>query len=210
MDPYHYLSKSSPVPNDSIINNSSFFMHPRYDSSSSFNTTHEQHKQHQHQHHHSNSTTSLLDQDLMRMSSLSILTNNNASSPSLVSPRSNPADQNPPCNTLYVGNLPPNTSEEELRQVFSCCKGYRRMCFRTKPQGPMCFVEFEDIVYASTALNELQGHNLTNSVKGGIRLSYSKNPLFIKPTGKDNSFKQMGNILMERAGSRDFVFDPQL
>jgi hypothetical protein len=74
----------------------------------------------------------------------------------------------------------------------------------------MCFVEFEDIVYASTALNELQGHNLTNSVKGGIRLSYSKNPLFIKPTGKDNSFKQMGNILMERAGSRDFVFDPQL
>ncbi|OAD02456.1 hypothetical protein MUCCIDRAFT_15544, partial [Mucor lusitanicus CBS 277.49] len=84
----------------------------------------------------------------------------------------NPADQNPPCNTLYVGNLPPNTSEEELRQVFSLCKGYRRMCFRTKPQGPMCFVEFEDIVFASQALNELQGHNLTNSVKGGIRLSY--------------------------------------
>lgn len=205
-DPYHYLSKSTPVPTDSNNN--------RFD-----------------------------DHDLMRLGSLSINTttaatnnnNNNSNnnndtpnssslllrSPSLSSPRlPNPADQNPPCNTLYVGNLPPNTSEEELRQVFSNCKGYRRMCFRTKPQGPMCFVEFEDIVFASQALNELQGQNLTNSVKGGIRLSYSKNPLFIKPnkgngSSSENglmSFKQMGNALMssEQRAPRDFMFDPQL
>lgn len=183
-DEYHYLSKSSPVPNDN-----------RFDSAN------------------------LLEHDLMRMGSLSLLTNNldlRSSSPSssLSSPIQrlpNPADQNPPCNTLYVGNLPPNTSEEELRQVFSLCKGYRRMCFRTKPQGPMCFVEFEDIVFASQALNELQGHNLTNSVKGGIRLSYSKNPLFIKPNKENGlmSFKQMGNVLMSDR-TRDFMFDPQL
>ncbi|KAF1806834.1 hypothetical protein V8B55DRAFT_1460150 [Mucor lusitanicus] len=183
-DEYHYLSKSSPVPNDT-----------RFDSAN------------------------LLEHDLMRMGSLSLLTNNldlRSSSPgsSLSSPIQrlpNPADQNPPCNTLYVGNLPPNTSEEELRQVFSLCKGYRRMCFRTKPQGPMCFVEFEDIVFASQALNELQGHNLTNSVKGGIRLSYSKNPLFIKPNKENGlmSFKQMGNVLMSDR-TRDFMFDPQL
>lgn len=182
-DTYHYLSKSSPVPNDT-----------RFDS---------------------------IEQDLMRMGSLSLMTNNmDLRSPSLSSPIQrlpNPADQNPPCNTLYVGNLPPNTSEEELRQVFSICKGYRRMCFRTKPQGPMCFVEFEDIVFASQALNELQGHSLTNSVKGGIRLSYSKNPLFIKPNKElaPMSFKQMGNVLMsDRSSSsnnnRDFMFDPQL
>ncbi|KAI7896385.1 uncharacterized protein EV154DRAFT_598339 [Mucor mucedo] len=190
-DPYHYLSKSTPV--------------DRFDS--------------------------VLEHDLMRMGSLSINTSSmDLRSPSISSPTTtttttttstsllanrlpNPADQNPPCNTLYVGNLPPNTSEEELRLVFSNCKGYRRMCFRTKPQGPMCFVEFEDIVFASQALNELQGHNLTNSVKGGIRLSYSKNPLFIKPTSssgnKENglmSFKQMGNALL----NRDYMFDPQL
>ncbi|KAI8889245.1 hypothetical protein K501DRAFT_141428, partial [Backusella circina FSU 941] len=111
----------------------------------------------------------------------------------------NPADQNPPCNTLYVGNLPPNTSEEELKDLFISCQGYKRMSFRTKPQGPMCFVEFEDVVFATQAMNEHQGHVLSNSVKGGIRLSFSKNPLFIKPTkesGISFSFRQMGTALL--------------
>ncbi|KAI8976918.1 hypothetical protein BDB01DRAFT_727145 [Pilobolus umbonatus] len=156
-EPYHYLSKSTPVP--------------------------------------------MYDDDMMR-SLLSDLR------PSSSNNRTNLADQNPPCNTLYVGNLPPNTSEEELRHLFSICKGYRRMCFRTKPQGPMCFVEFEDIPFASHALNELQGHTLSNSVKGGIRLSFSKNPLFIKPNKENVSFKQMGNMLM--TDKREFMFDPQL
>ena len=50
-------------------------------------------------------------------------------------------DQNPPCNTLYVGNLPADTLEEELRVLFSRCPGYKRLCFRTRANGPMCFVE---------------------------------------------------------------------
>jgi hypothetical protein len=50
-------------------------------------------------------------------------------------------DQNPPCNTLYVGNLPMDASEEELRQMFSQCAGYKRLCFKNKSNGPMCFVE---------------------------------------------------------------------
>ncbi|KAI9284192.1 hypothetical protein BC943DRAFT_279976 [Umbelopsis sp. AD052] len=92
-------------------------------------------------------------------------------------PTQNPADQNPPCNTLYVGNLPPNTSEDELKALFSRCVGYKRLSFRNKPNGPMCFVEFEDVACAAQALNDLYGNPLSNSVKGGIRLSYSKNPL---------------------------------
>ncbi|KAI7868728.1 hypothetical protein BDF14DRAFT_1966222 [Spinellus fusiger] len=122
----------------------------------------------------------------------------------------NPADQNPPCNTLYVGNLPANSNEEELRLVFAKCRGYKRMCFRNKPQGPMCFVEFEDVVFATQTLGELQGHTLSNSIKGGIRLSFSKNPLFTKPNGKDVSFgyKPMNtNLFGDR---RDMFFDPQL
>ncbi|KAI9311169.1 hypothetical protein BX666DRAFT_2162950 [Dichotomocladium elegans] len=103
------------------------------------------------------------------------------SSPSYNNRSFNPADQNPPCNTLYVGNLPPNTSEEELRALFSKCHAFKRMSFRNKAQGPMCFVEFEDVHFANQAMNELQGYCLSNSVKGGIRLSFSKNPLFIKP-----------------------------
>ncbi|KAI1809510.1 hypothetical protein GGS20DRAFT_580642 [Poronia punctata] len=95
-------------------------------------------------------------------------------------PPANPADQNPPCNTLYVGNLPIDTSEEELKAVFSKARGYKRLCFRTKQNGPMCFVEFEDVSHATRALHELYGQVLHNSTKGGIRLSFSKNPLGVR------------------------------
>ena len=98
-------------------------------------------------------------------------------------PPVNPADQNPPCNTLYVGNLPIDTAEDELKALFSQQRGYKRLCFRTKGNGPMCFVEFEDVGFATKALTELYGWPLSNSVKGGIRLSFSKNPLGVRTNG---------------------------
>lgn len=70
--------------------------------------------------------------------------------------------------------------------MFSKQRGYKRLCFRTKQNGPMCFVEFEDTSFATKALNELYGHPLHNSVKGGIRLSFSKNPLGVR-SGQQNS-----------------------
>ncbi|KAJ9068465.1 hypothetical protein DSO57_1028387 [Entomophthora muscae] len=96
-------------------------------------------------------------------------------------------DHNPPCNTLYVGNLPPKTNEEELRQLFSLCAGYKRLCVRYKAgvnsnskAGPMCFVEFESEDDAADAMHEKNGTHLSNSDKGGIRLSFSKNPLGVR------------------------------
>lgn len=103
-------------------------------------------------------------------------------------PPVNPADQNPPCNTLYVGNLPIDTSEDELKAIFSKQRGYKRLCFRTKQNGPMCFVEFEDVSFATKALNELYGQLLHNSVKGGIRLSFSKNPLGVRSGQPPNGY----------------------
>lgn len=105
-----------------------------------------------------------------------------------VPPPANPADQNPPCNTLYVGNLPPDATEQELRQLFSGQQGFRRLSFRNKNSngnghGPMCFVEFEDVSFATRALAELYGSQLPRasaSNKGGIRLSFSKNPLGVR------------------------------
>ncbi|KAH7377716.1 RNA binding protein-like protein [Pyrenochaeta sp. MPI-SDFR-AT-0127] len=108
-------------------------------------------------------------------------------------PPVNPADQNPPCNTLYVGNLPMDTSEDELKAVFSKQRGYKRLCFRTKQNGPMCFVEFEDTSFATKALNELYGYMLHNSVKGGIRLSFSKNPLGVR-SGQGSSMGSTSSI----------------
>lgn len=102
-------------------------------------------------------------------------------------PPVNPADHNPPCNTLYVGNLPLDTSEDELKTIFCKQRGYRRLCFRTKQNGPMCFVEFEDISFATKALSELYGYMLSNSIKGGIRLSFSKNPLGVRSTHQNGA-----------------------
>ncbi|ODV91660.1 hypothetical protein CANCADRAFT_55487 [Tortispora caseinolytica NRRL Y-17796] len=108
-------------------------------------------------------------------------------------PPINPADQNPPCNTLYVGNLPMNASEDELRELFSKQEGYKRLSFRVRSNGPMCFVEFENVVYATQSLNELYGKGLSNSVKGGIRLSFSKNPLGVRSTGNGSVNKPGAN-----------------
>lgn len=113
-------------------------------------------------------------------------------------PAANPADQNPPCNTLYVGNLPIDTSEEELKAMFSKQRGYKRLCFRTKSNGPMCFVEFEDVSFATKALNELYGQMLHNSVKGGIRLSFSKNPLGVR---SGQTLNQLGSSLSPSVGT---------
>lgn len=132
-----------------------------------------------------------------------------------VPPPANPADQNPPCNTLYVGNLPPDATEAELRQLFSPQRGFRRLSFRTKTQplngtsqpnsgpsshshGPMCFVEFEDVAHATRALAELYGRTLPRPGgipgKGGIRLSFSKNPLGVRGPGqrRSSSFAYQG------------------
>jgi hypothetical protein len=88
-----------------------------------------------------------------------------------------------------VGNLPVDTSEDELKAVFSKQRGYKRLCFRTKQNGPMCFVEFEDVSFATKALHELYGHPLHNSVKGGIRLSFSKNPLGVRSGQQGNGIQ---------------------
>lgn len=120
-----------------------------------------------------------------------------------VPPPANPADQNPPCNTLYVGNLPPDATEQELRALFSPQKGFRRLLFRTKTNnnpgssnhGPMCFVEFEDVAHATRALAELYGRILPRSSssngKGGIRLSFSKNPLGVRGPQRRSSSNQV-------------------
>jgi hypothetical protein len=44
--------------------------------------------------------------------------------PSNFSPVTNLRD-NPPCNTLFIGNLGDNTSEQELRSLLSTQPGYR-------------------------------------------------------------------------------------
>ncbi|KAF9893985.1 cell cycle RNA binding protein whi3 [Aspergillus nanangensis] len=116
-------------------------------------------------------------------------------------PAANPNDMNPPCNTLYVGNLPPDAVEEELKALFVKSRGYKRLCFRNKQNGPMCFVEFEDVGNAGKALNELYGYRLSNSAKTGIRLSFSKNPLGVRSSQPNASNAAMSSQNAVAGGS---------
>ncbi|KAF8759830.1 RNA recognition motif [Rhizoctonia solani] len=125
--------------------------------------------------------------------SLKVTTQIGTTSPQLPSPGSGsgPTRGKVRINTLYVGNLPtasgqahsPSYLEEALRGLFARTPGYRKLCFRQKSNGPMCFVEFEDVNYATKALNEMYGNTLNGLVKGGIRLSFSKNPLGVRTPG---------------------------
>ncbi|KAI0774737.1 hypothetical protein BD413DRAFT_670087 [Trametes elegans] len=116
---------------------------------------------------------------------LAVSTESGSTSPQLPSPASGTSsggrsgsDHNPPINTLY----------DRLRDLFSKQPGYRKLCFRQKSNGPMCFVEFESVEYATKALNELYGDNLNGLVRnGGIRLSYSKNPLGVRTPNSGGS-----------------------
>jgi hypothetical protein len=85
--------------------------------------------------------------------------------------RNNTADQNPPINTLYVGNLPSSQApqskylEEALLTLFSRCPGYRKLCFRQKTNGPMCFVEVcERIAYLLPDVDQSSSSLMTSPV----------------------------------------------
>lgn len=91
-------------------------------------------------------------------------------------------DDNPRCNILYVSNLPIETSEDELESIFSAQPGYQRMSLRAQANGPTCSVEFDDVTSAAKALRNLYGWPLKHSKMGGIRLSFSREPLGIQPT----------------------------
>ncbi|KAF7923939.1 hypothetical protein EAE99_006600 [Botrytis elliptica] len=95
-------------------------------------------------------------------------------------PQMKSAEQNPPCSTLFVGNLPRDTSEEELMAMFSKQKGFRRLYFTSGPNRLMCFVEFEDVSFATKCIQDLNGMSLQNSTKGNIRLKFSRIPVHVR------------------------------
>ena len=66
--------------------------------------------------------------------------------------------------------------------------------------------QFEDVHYATKALNELYGNTLSGIVKnGGIRLSYSKNPLGVRtPTSAGTS----ASSLQQQQGAHSGVVSP--
>eukprot|EP00891_Asterochloris_glomerata_P004342 jgi/Astpho2/4342/Aster-07431 len=94
---------------------------------------------------------------------------------------------NPPCNTLFIGNLGDSVSEAELRSVFSILPGFQQIKLGKNNRNISCFVEFRDLASAMGCHQSQQGLILNSSDRGGIRIQYSKNP-FGKKRDFDSSF----------------------
>ncbi|XP_024516969.1 cell wall integrity protein scw1 isoform X2 [Selaginella moellendorffii] len=90
---------------------------------------------------------------------------------------------NPPCNTLFIGNLGEATSEAELRGLFSSQPGFRQMKVLRQGRSTVCFIEFVDVNTAMAVHTNLQGAVLSTSDRGGMRIQYSKNPYGRKKEG---------------------------
>ncbi|PIM97887.1 RNA binding protein (contains RRM repeats) [Handroanthus impetiginosus] len=95
--------------------------------------------------------------------------------PSSYVPVQNTKD-NPPCNTLFIGNLGENINEEELRGLFGAQPGFKQMKVLRQERHTVCFIEFEDVNSATNVHRSLQGAVIPSSGSVGMRIQYSKNP----------------------------------
>ncbi|KAK9697097.1 hypothetical protein RND81_08G015000 [Saponaria officinalis] len=95
--------------------------------------------------------------------------------PSSYAPVQNIKD-NPPCNTLFIGNLGENINEDELRGLISIQPGYKQMKIIRQERHTVCFIEFEDINSAVQVHHNLQGAVIPSSGSVGMRIQFSKNP----------------------------------
>nr|XP_043617298.1 LOW QUALITY PROTEIN: cell wall integrity protein scw1 [Erigeron canadensis] len=95
--------------------------------------------------------------------------------PSTYMPVQNTKD-NPPCNTLFIGNLGEKINEEELRGIFSLQPGFKQMKVLRQERHTVCFIEFEDVNSATNVHHSLQGAVIPSSGSIGMRIQYSKNP----------------------------------
>lgn len=83
---------------------------------------------------------------------------------------------NPPCNTLFIGNLSDTVDEGELRGLFAHQPGFVQMKLVRGQRNTSAFVEFMDTETARLVHASQQGALLTTSGRGGIRIQFSKNP----------------------------------
>ncbi|XGW20458.1 hypothetical protein V3C99_003896 [Haemonchus contortus] len=81
------------------------------------------------------------------------------------------------CSTLFVANLSPGVTEDELRSVFKAFAGFTRLRMHTKNGSSVAFIEYSSLASATSAMMALQGFHLGSSERGGIRIEYARNKM---------------------------------
>ncbi|GAV83076.1 RRM_1 domain-containing protein [Cephalotus follicularis] len=96
--------------------------------------------------------------------------------PSSYVPVQNTKD-NPPCNTLFIGNLGENINDEELRGLFIAQPGFKQMKILRQERHTVCFIEFEDMNSATNVHHCLQGAVIPSSGSVGMRINIQRTRL---------------------------------
>lgn len=82
-----------------------------------------------------------------------------------------------PCSTLFIANLGPNCTEDELKQALSVYTGFNMVKMRSRGGMPVAFADFEEIDQATKVLEELQGSSLPSSDRGGMHIEYARSKM---------------------------------
>ncbi|WJX42686.1 hypothetical protein P8452_29889 [Trifolium repens] len=107
---------------------------------------------------------------------------------------------NPPCNTLFIGNLGENLNEDEVRGLFSVQPGFKQMKIIRQERHTVCFIEFEVVNRATNVHHNLQGTVIPSSGSIGMRIQY---PFFSVNRYSKNPFgnRKDGNFPMAVPGA---------
>ncbi|XP_059642064.1 protein WHI4 [Cornus florida] len=81
------------------------------------------------------------------------------------------------CSTLFIANLGPTCTEDELKQVLSQYPGFNLLKVRARGGMPVAFADFEDIEQANQAMNALQASTLPSSDRGGMHIEYARSKM---------------------------------
>ncbi|KAK6124955.1 hypothetical protein DH2020_041300 [Rehmannia glutinosa] len=82
------------------------------------------------------------------------------------------------CSTLFIANLGPNCTEQELKQVLSQYQGFNGVKVRARGGMPVAFADFARVEQATEAMNALQGSSLPSSDRGGMHIEYPRYLMF--------------------------------
>ncbi|XLU34112.1 hypothetical protein S245_070178, partial [Arachis hypogaea] len=74
-----------------------------------------------------------------------------------------------PCSTLFIANLGPNCTEDELRQTFLVC-WIHMVKIRSRGGMPVTFADFDEVEQATKVMEQLQGSMLSSSDRGGMHI----------------------------------------
>jgi hypothetical protein len=82
-----------------------------------------------------------------------------------------------PCSTLFIANLGPNCTDEELKTAFSQYPGFKSTKRRDRGGMPVAFADYEEVEQATEAMNTLQGSLLASSDRGGMHIEYARSKM---------------------------------